>query len=116
MSWFRKAAGEGDITAANAIGVLYQQGLGVSVDYAQAMSWYQNAAAAGSDAALYNIGVLWEGGLGVAQDRDQAVAWYRKAAAAGNADAKAALKSLGVEESDPSPGRNPAAPQTTFHP
>jgi TPR repeat protein len=74
------------------------------------MSWYQSAAAAGSDAALFNIGVLWEGGLGVDQDRDKAIIWYRKAAAAGNESARAALKSLGAQESEPTPGLDPAPP------
>jgi TPR repeat protein len=47
---------------------------------------------------MYNIGAMWESALGVAPDRYQAIAWYRKAAAAGNERAKAALKSLGVED------------------
>jgi TPR repeat protein len=68
------------------------------VDYAESMSWYRRAADAGNDTAMYNVGVLWEGGLGVTRDREQAIGWYRKAAAAGNEPAKAALKSLGVQE------------------
>jgi TPR repeat protein len=86
------------VSAANAIGVLYQQGLGVSVDYVEAMTWYQKAAEAGHGTAMFNIGVLWESGLGVTRDRDQAIAWYRKAAAAGSEPARAALKSLGVQD------------------
>jgi len=77
---------------------MYQQGLGVAVDYAQSMNWYRMAAGAGNDTAMYNMGVLCEGGLGVTQNRDQAIAWYRKAAAAGNEAARAALTSLGVKD------------------
>jgi hypothetical protein len=96
MKWFLKADA-GDNSATNAIGVLYQQGLGVPVDYAQAMSWYRKAADAGNATAMYNLGVLFEGGLGVEKNRDQAIAWYKKAAAGNNEDARAALKSLDVK-------------------
>jgi TPR repeat protein len=68
------------------------------VDYAEAMRWYLAAADLGNATAMYNVGVMWEGGLGNTANRGQAIAWYRKAAAAGSEAAKAALKSLGVND------------------
>jgi TPR repeat protein len=44
MEWYRKAAGQGNADAENNIGDLYENGLGVSQDYVQAMVWYRKAA------------------------------------------------------------------------
>jgi TPR repeat protein len=56
-----------------------------------------DAAQAGYAPAQYTLGalILRDGGD---KRRDQAVSWLRKAAAQGNADAKDALKKLGVPE------------------
>jgi TPR repeat protein len=81
----------------NNLGYLYQIGLGVARDYAQARRWYQKAADAGNADGMFNLGQLYldrlwpndptrpPGSLGKARQ------WYQKAAAAGNADAKEAL-------------------------
>lgn len=44
MEWFCKSAETGFAMARNAIGILYGNGLGVTVDYAEAMRWYRIAA------------------------------------------------------------------------
>ncbi len=41
--------------------------------------------------------IAYKYGAGVAMDKAEVVKWYRKAAEQGNADAKEALKKLGVE-------------------
>jgi uncharacterized protein len=81
--------------------MMYDEGLGVTQDYAAAKDWYEQAAEAddlsarsGTFLAEYALGVMYEQGHGVAADRATAIAWYQKAAAGGNADAKAALARL----------------------
>ena len=78
----------------NSLGYLYEKGLGVAPDYAQARQWFQKAAEAGNYHATEHLGYLYEHGLGVAQDYAQARQWYQKAADAGNARARQALARL----------------------
>ena len=81
-SW-RLAADEGDATAALYLGVLYDTGLGVSRDAAQALFWYKRAASNGSVPAMFNVGVLYDAGLDGTPDPAAAAAWYQRAAAQG---------------------------------
>jgi uncharacterized protein len=67
----------------NSIGVMYQKGQGVAVDYQEAMRWFQQAAAGGNGTAMYNIGVAYQKGMGVQRDPDEAAKWFAKATAAG---------------------------------
>lgn len=80
MAWYGRAADAGDSEAQTNIGYLYEQGLGVTQDYAKAMNWYRKAAAQGNAQAERNIGSLFDKGLGVPQDPSEAAAWYKKAA------------------------------------
>ena len=43
LKWWRLAAANGSAGAQNGLGVLYEYGLGVSQDYAQAKDWYSKA-------------------------------------------------------------------------
>lgn len=81
-------AQQGDATAQNNIAVLYQDGLGVKQDDAQALSWYRKAAEQGFAEAQFNVGLMYAQGNGVAQDYAQAAQWYEKAAKQGHADAQ----------------------------
>ena len=88
MTWFRKAAGQGNAVAQNNIGWLYENGFGIQRDYAEAVTWYRKAADQGNTRAQENIGALYEKGLGVNQDYGEAMIWHRKAADQGNANAQ----------------------------
>ena len=79
MAWYTRAADKEDGEAQNAIGNFYQEGLGVTQDYAKAMAWYRKAVDQGDAQAERNIGTLYENGLGVAQDHSEAEAWGKKA-------------------------------------
>ncbi len=68
-------------------GLAYDNGKGVSQDYAQAAAWYRKAAEQGHADAQYNLGVLYYNGQGVPQDYQQAYAWSSVAAANGHTDA-----------------------------
>jgi len=64
-----------------AIGLAYLDGMGISVDYAEAMNWFKQAAAKGEAEAYYRIGYLYEMGLGVKKSEDDAREWYFSSAA-----------------------------------
>src|SRR5712691_207500 len=79
-AWYRKAAEQGDLNAANDLGALYANGRGVARDDGEAAFWYGRAAAAGIAAAQFNLGVMTAAGRGVAPDPAAAARWYRAAA------------------------------------
>jgi Sel1 repeat/TIR domain len=80
----QKAADADDPIAMNKLGVLYENGQGVTQDYGKAREWYQKAADAGNADAMVGLGVLYENGQGVTQDYGKAREWYQKAADAGD--------------------------------
>ncbi len=88
VTWYHKAAEQGDAAAQYNLGVMYQNGEGVPKSYEEAVRWYHKAADQGYAVAQYNLGVMFHYGLGVPQNYDEAVRWYRKSAEQGNADAQ----------------------------
>jgi len=76
--WLPRAR-EGEPTAQNYVGEIYEKGLGIQPDYATAAAWYRKAADQGLSRAQINLGFLYEKGLGVKKDLAQALNWYRKA-------------------------------------
>lgn len=85
---------EDDAKALYMIGVIYEKGQGVSLDYAEAAQWYRKAADKGNSAAQYRLGRLFERGQGVEESREEAIKWYKKSAKQGYVDAKQALKRM----------------------
>ena len=78
MNWFQAAAEQGYDYARTKIGIMYENGYGVSQDYVEAMGWYK-AAGEESD-ALYRIGRLNYYGFGVPCNHSEAAKWYLKSA------------------------------------
>ena len=76
---FRPLAEQGNADAQFNLGFMYENGLGVPQDYAEAVKWYRNAAE-GQASAQYNLGNMYREGRGVPQDDAEAAKWYRKAA------------------------------------
>jgi TPR repeat protein len=93
VSWYRKAAEQGNADAQFNLGVCFDIGQGVVKDEEEAMSWYRKAAKQGNAGAQNNLGVCFRNGQGVEKDEAEAVSWYRKAAEQGNAGAQ---NNLGV--------------------
>ena len=62
------------------LGVMYENGLGVEQDKAEAVKWYRRAAEQGNAIAQYNVGLMYFDGQGAAQDDAEAVKWWRRAA------------------------------------
>jgi len=101
----RRLAERGDAVAQNNLGALYDSGLGVAQDHAEAARWFRKAADQGSAVAQNNLAILFDDGKGVAQDRAKAAIWYRKAADQGLAAAQFELgiayaKGQGVPKDD----------------
>jgi len=69
------------------LGRIYNEGSGVSQDYAQALKWYEKAASKGWWPAQKALGVLYYNGRGTAKDYTQAFSWFKKAADKGDKDA-----------------------------
>ena len=86
-------AENGDAAAQYNLGVLYDQGLGVEKDYAEARSWYEKAAKQRYGRAEHNLGIMYEAGKGVDKNAAEAARWFRRGAAAGQA---ASQNNLGV--------------------
>ena len=71
--------------AANRLGRIYLEGLGVAPDHAKAIEWYRQAAETGYVPAQLNLGALYAEGRAVEKDDARAMDWFRKAAEQGNA-------------------------------
>jgi TPR repeat protein len=80
VSWYRKAAEQGDADAQFGLGTMYFNGRGVPQDYAQAVSWFRKAAAQGDAKAQNSLGVMYANGQGVPQDAAIAYALYNLSA------------------------------------
>jgi uncharacterized caspase-like protein len=81
LELFQQAAEE-DPIAMNGLGVFYEKGRQVPLDYALARGWYEKAAARGNGTAMRNLGALYQRGLGVRKDKVAAKKWYDLAASA----------------------------------
>lgn len=87
MTWFRKAAHQGFAQAQHNLGVMYDEGQGVTQDYAQAVKWYRKAADQGDVGAQYNLGLMYAKGQGVIQGNIAAHMWWNIAATTGHKSA-----------------------------
>jgi len=79
-------AQQGNGEASFNLGVLYEDGLGVSRDLAQALLYYETAALDGSFKAQYRLGLLYFVGKTVPLDKKKAKRWLTEAAAGGDKD------------------------------
>ncbi len=87
----RAGADRGDPNAAVALGLLYENGIKVPLDYAEARKWFQSAADKGSAAGEYELGLMYQNGRGIPVDLPFAVRWYEAASDHNFAPAKASL-------------------------
>jgi len=99
LEW-QALANKGHAVAQFNLGVMYQLGLGVGQDNAEAVNWYRMAAEQGNAKAQQNIGYMYMKGLGLAQSSTQALKWYREAANQGNAATQYLLGSLYAGDPD----------------
>ncbi|MEL6886689.1 MAG: tetratricopeptide repeat protein [Pseudomonadota bacterium] len=90
---YAQAAEAGQDDAAVSLGVLYQNGQGVTQDFDKARALYQGPAARGHPRALNNLGLLYVRANGVTQDYARAATLFQAAAEQGLAEA---MRNLGV--------------------
>ena len=81
VTWYRKAAEQGNAAAQWGLGLLYVRGQGIPQDYTQADGWFRKAAEQGRADAQFHLGLACEAGLGVPQDYEEAYFWLDLAAA-----------------------------------
>ena len=86
--WYRKVADQGDADAQIELGRIYEKGIGVAQDTAEAAKWYRRAADLGDADGQTQLGVLHRNGQGVKPDDAEALKWFAKAAAQGHAEAQ----------------------------
>jgi len=76
---WRPLAEGGDAMAQNALGVMYQDGLGVEKNDVTAAKWFRKAAQGGDAKAQWNLGIDYYLGRGVEQDFAEAHEWFSRA-------------------------------------
>lgn len=91
LAQWEALAARGDIVAANNLGYLYDNGVGVKQDPVKAVHWFRQVAEAGGAIGQYNLGNAYLKGRGVKQDLVEAAKWLTLAAAAGVQDARPVL-------------------------
>ena len=62
------------------LGVIYENGQGVSQDDLEAVKFYQSAAEQDHPQAQYNLGLMYKNGKGVTQDYQKALKWINLSA------------------------------------
>lgn len=84
-----KALEGGYSIAAYLLGILYEKGKGVSVDYLKAFNYFLKGAQAGNAACQYALYLYYKDGTGCVKDVGAALKWLKVAADNGDADAMA---------------------------
>ncbi len=84
LNKWRSAAQRGNPDAQAWIGILYEEGNGVTRNYSEALRWYQLAAKQGDVDAQYALGRAYYFGQGVLQDDTRAHMWFNIAAVDGD--------------------------------
>ncbi len=90
-------ASKGEMNAQVQVGEMYESGIGVSQDSAEAIKWYKKAAIKGDSRGRQLLGAMYDTGRGVKQNYPEALKWYRLAAAQGNALAQYRLGQMYME-------------------
>lgn len=85
--FFRQSAKLGNNSAKEYIAWLYENGLGVEQDRAQAVRFYREAAEAGSTYAMVRLANIYKDHSGNKKSLEHALYWYQRAAEAGELSA-----------------------------
>ena len=72
---WKPLAEQGHAEAQNNLGVMYDNGFGVTQDYKAAFKWYKLAAEQGYATAQLNLGVIYALGQGVTRDLHRSYIW-----------------------------------------
>ncbi|MBQ7734278.1 MAG: sel1 repeat family protein [Synergistaceae bacterium] len=88
LSCIREKAMAGDVVAQFKLGYIFERGLGVAKDDAEAFKWYSKAAGCGHPCAQFFIALMYNEGRGVEKNDFLAAKWLRRAAVRGNKEAQ----------------------------
>jgi hypothetical protein len=102
VSWYRKAAEQGDANAQCNLGQCYAFGAGVVKDESEAVSWYRKAAEQGNANAKYSLGLCYYLGTGVVKNEVEGYKWILLSIAQGYENAR---KNLSVLENKLTPAQ-----------
>lgn len=95
---FREYAEQGDAKAQSNLGAMYDMGLGVAFDTAEAAKWYRRAAEQGEVFAQYNLGHMYRSGqLASGQDFIRALMWFNIALTNGHEPGEKAQDSVKIK-------------------
>ena len=83
LSWFSKAAEQGNWFAQYKLGEMYYYGVGVNQDYAEALKWYRKSAAQGILKAEFSVANMYRKGEGGEPNYKLALKWYQVSAEKG---------------------------------
>ena len=111
LAELRPLAEAGDRLAQHNLGVMYQKGIGVAPDNAEAARWYTLAAEAGVASSQYNLALLYLLGRGVPRDPTESRRWLEAAARQGHEKAKRRLAAMA--KGGAAPAARPAPPPPT---
>jgi uncharacterized protein len=84
IRFLRPLAAGGDARAQYRVGLMYEEGKGVPVDYSEALGWLLQSADQRNAEAQNHLGFMYLYGRGVSQDYVNAHMWFDLAASEGN--------------------------------
>ena len=85
--WYKRAAEQGNASAAFHYGYCLEKGIGAEKNAAEALVWYERAADGGVAGAAYNLALLTELGAACQKNPARAAELYEKAYSLGSKDA-----------------------------
>ncbi len=91
VTWYRKAAAQGEPNAMRNLAVCYLYGKGMPKEPSEAVNWFRKAADLGNEDAPEDLGDLYQDGIEVTKDEAAAAGWYRKGADRGDGHAMNSL-------------------------
>ncbi|WP_374489979.1 hypothetical protein [Zoogloea sp.] len=91
---FKLLAEQGNAEAQANLGLMYERGTGVEIDYNEAFKWYLSASKQGAAWAQTNLGLAYLNGRGTEKSDTEATKWFRSAALKGNTSAQEIIGSL----------------------
>tara|TARA_R110001583_G_scaffold69544_2_gene197083 strand:+ start:2925 stop:3479 length:555 start_codon:yes stop_codon:yes gene_type:complete len=84
-------AEKGGALAQSNLGILYENGWGVTQSPEMAVYWYKKAAEQGQADAQHNLGTMYQQGVGIEKDLNSAGFWFEKAANKGHGESQIIL-------------------------
>jgi SH3-like domain-containing protein len=87
VAWI-ELAGNGDVNAQYALGVMHLRQEASDSSPAAAFSWFEKAASQGHSTAMFNLGVAYWEGTGVEKNKDQALKLWEQSAQKGDSGAQ----------------------------